>query len=111
MIYRPSVAQVELGGRLLDDQSRCAHYATALDVVAIRFACCAPYWGCHLCHAECADHPAVVWPAEDRQAHAVVCGVCRHTLSVEDYVAADGCPHCAAPFNPGCRLHHHLYFG
>ncbi|MCO7218902.1 CHY zinc finger protein [Klenkia sp. PcliD-1-E] len=105
------MARVELGGRLVDDQSRCAHYATALDVVAIRFACCTPYWGCHLCHAECADHPAVVWPADDRAAHAVVCGVCRHTLAVEDYVVADGCPHCAAPFNPGCRAHHHLYFG
>lgn len=110
MIYRPPVAQVELGGRLVDDQSRCAHYATPLDVVAIRFACCAPYWGCHLCHAECADHPAVAWPADDRGAHAVVCGVCRGTLSVDDYVVADGCPRCGAPFNPACRLHHHLYF-
>ncbi|WP_092800561.1 CHY zinc finger protein [Klenkia marina] len=104
------MAEVELGGRLVDGQSRCEHYRTELDVVAIRFACCTPFWACHLCHAACADHPAVVWPADDRGAHAVVCGVCRSTLSVTDYVDADGCPSCGAAFNPGCRLHHHLYF-
>lgn len=100
-----------VAGELVDEQTRCAHYRTELDVVAIRFACCEPYYGCHLCHAACADHPAVVWPADDRSVHAVLCGVCRGTLSIADYTVADGCPHCAAPFNPGCRLHHHLYFG
>ena len=24
--------------------------------------------------------------------------------------AADACPFCKAPFNPGCRHHHHFYF-
>ncbi|SDN52807.1 Uncharacterized protein, contains Zn-finger domain of CHY type [Klenkia soli] len=100
-----------VAGRLVDAQSRCEHYATDLDVVAIRFACCEPFYGCHLCHAECADHDAVVWPAEDRSVRAVLCGVCRRTLSIAEYVVADGCPHCAASFNPGCRLHQHLYFG
>ena len=102
---------MELAGRLVDAQSRCTHYRTEVDVVAIRFACCEPYYGCHLCHAECADHPAVVWPASDRQVHAVVCGVCRQTLAIDEYVVADACPHCGAAFNPRCRLHHHLYFG
>ena len=102
---------VELAGRLVDVQSRCVHYRTDRDVVAIRFACCRPFYGCHLCHQECADHPAVVWSSADRDVHAVVCGVCRGTLSIGDYVVADGCPQCGATFNPRCRLHHHLYFG
>ena len=48
-----------LRGVGLDAQTRCAHYATARDVVALRFACCPAYWSCHRCHAELTDHPAV----------------------------------------------------
>ena len=40
-----------LRGVGLDAQTRCAHYATARDVVALRFACCPAYWSCHRCHA------------------------------------------------------------
>ena len=54
-----------LRGVGLDAQTRCAHYATARDVVALRFACCPAYWSCHRCHAELADHPAVPVPADD----------------------------------------------
>ena len=54
-----------LRGVGLDAQTRCAHYATARDVVALRFACCPAYWSCHRCHAELADHPAVPVPAGD----------------------------------------------
>ena len=32
-----------LRGVGLDAQTRCAHYATARDVVALRFACCPAY--------------------------------------------------------------------
>lgn len=106
-----SADPVLLAGPLVDDQSRCVHWSGPLDVVALRLACCTPFYGCRSCHDETADHGAVVWPAADRTVHAVACGVCRHTLSIADYLVADGCPSCGAPFNPGCRLHHHLYFG
>lgn len=114
---------VDVRGVAVDAQTRCAHYATPLDVVALRFACCTPYWPCHLCHAELADHAAVPVPRADFGRPRVLCGVCRTELSVHEYRAAlapsaagdgdgDGpaCPCCGAGFNPGCAAHSHLYF-
>ena len=97
-------------GPVVDDETRCIHYHSALDVVAIRFACCGEYYPCHLCHEEAVGHPAQQWPLADRDREAVLCGVCGHELTIAEYLAADSCPRCAAPFNPGCHLHTHLYF-
>ena len=42
---------------------------------------------------------------------AVLCGACGTQLTVRQYLACDNrCPACAAPFNPGCRLHYRFYF-
>lgn len=101
---------VRVLGKTVDDETRCEHYATALDVIAIRFACCDEYYPCHLCHAECADHPAEQWPRSERGREAVLCGVCSTELTIDRYLEVDGCPKCAAPFNPGCRLHSAFYF-
>lgn len=97
-------------GPTVDEQTRCIHYATKLDVIAIRFICCDRYYPCHLCHQETADHDAVPWPADARDRPAVLCGVCRSELSVTDYLATDSCPSCTARFNPSCALHYPLYF-
>lgn len=97
-------------GPTVDDETRCIHYRTPLDVIAIRFACCGEYYPCHLCHAEAAGHPAAQWPLEDRGERAVLCGVCRHELRIDEYLVADACPSCGAAFNPGCKLHTELYF-
>ncbi|GAB3753644.1 CHY zinc finger protein [Zhihengliuella somnathii] len=99
-------------GAVVDEQTRCAHYASALDVVAIRFYCCREYYPCHQCHAEAAGHPAQTWPRELWDQPAVLCGVCHSELAVAEYLDADSrCPRCSAAFNPGCSLHQHLYFG
>ena len=97
-------------GPTVDDQTRCVHYRTELDVVAIRFRCCGEFYPCHLCHEETAGHEASVWPSGEQDTHAILCGVCGETMSIRDYLDADGCSSCQAPFNPGCRLHKHLYF-
>ena len=97
-------------GKTVDAETRCEHYATPLDVIAIRFVCCSEYYPCHLCHAECADHPAEQWPAAQRDHEAILCGVCRSELTIDAYLGVDACPSCAAPFNPGCKLHQDYYF-
>ncbi|RFA18151.1 CHY zinc finger protein [Subtercola boreus] len=97
-------------GAVVDDQTRCIHYHSVLDVIALRFACCGEYYPCHLCHAESAGHAAEVWSADRRDALAVLCGVCGSELSISEYLGVDSCPRCGAGFNPGCRLHSHLYF-
>ncbi|TBN57708.1 hypothetical protein EYE40_10085 [Glaciihabitans arcticus] len=96
-------------GQTVDDQTRCVHWSGPTDVVALRFACCDAYYPCSECH-DSAGHPAALWPRSRFGEPAVLCGVCRHELTVDEYLAASACPHCSAAFNPGCALHHHLYF-
>ena len=101
----------EVRGLELDPQSRCAHWHSPLDIVALKMRCCCVYYACRACHDALADHPAQLWPLAERDASAVLCGACQAELSIAAYLACDdACPACAAPFNPGCKLHRHLYF-
>ena len=94
----------------VDPQSRCRHWHAEHDVVAMRMACCGQWWACIDCHAALADHPAERRPVDDA-APAARCGACGHPMTAAAYLACeDACPHCGHAFNPGCRLHRHLYF-
>lgn len=97
-------------GQTIDDQTRCIHYRTPTDVIAIKFYCCRRYYPCHLCHEASAGHSAQQWPVSQHEQKALLCGVCSTELSISSYLAVDECPACSAPFNDGCRLHRHLYF-
>ena len=110
---RPSAVRVhghEVRGVDVGGETRCAHYGTDRDVVAIRFACCETYYPCFRCHEETADHDAERWPVERRDEPAVLCGCCGAELAVREYVGVDSCPDCGARFNPACADHYHLYF-
>ncbi|MBT1679010.1 MULTISPECIES: CHY zinc finger protein [Curtobacterium] len=100
----------DVHGRVVDEQTRCVHYRTALDIIAIRFACCGIYYPCHLCHDETAEHPSKAWPAGSDDEIAVLCGACWGELSIGRYREATACPQCDAGFNPRCALHHPIYF-
>ena len=97
-------------GPVIDAQTRCVHYHSPRDVVALKFRCCGRYYPCFQCHAETETHAPQRWPAEESEALAVLCGVCRSEISVSSYLGITHCPGCAAEFNPGCRSHAHLYF-
>jgi uncharacterized CHY-type Zn-finger protein len=101
---------MEVYGNPIDAQTRCVHYRTSKDVIAIKFNCCGRYYPCFSCHQECADHPAAVWPEDQWQERAILCGVCRTELTISDYRSSTHCPSCSAEFNEGCRNHAHLYF-
>jgi len=95
----------------VDTETRCAHYDTALDVVALRFPCCEAYYPCFRCHEAVTDHEPARVPRERFDEPAVRCGVCETTLSVRVYLdCEDSCPTCGASFNPGCRRHRDRYF-
>ncbi|MGH7011489.1 MAG: CHY zinc finger protein, partial [Caulobacteraceae bacterium] len=103
---RPAVS-----GVLVDEQTRCAHYRSPRDIIAIKMRCCRTYWSCRECHDEIAGHPAEVWPVGEWDEAAVLCGACGLQMSVREYLGCEyRCPHCRAPFNPACSGHHHLYF-
>ena len=101
----------EIRGIDLDAQTRCAHYHSELDIVAIKMKCCGIYYACKDCHEALAGHPIEVWPRRDWAERAVLCGACGTALSIEQYVSSGArCPACGAAFNPGCRRHFHIYF-
>lgn len=107
---------VLIGGHLvrgpaIDDQSRCVHYRTALDVVALRFRCCGDWYPCVHCHDATVAHTREVWEPEAGDEHAALCGACGTTMSISRYRASTACTTCGAGFNPGCSRHHALYFG
>lgn len=95
----------------LDAETRCVHWRSPLDIVAIRMKCCGHYYACKDCHEALADHPIIVWPRAEWGTPAVMCGACGTQMTVAGYLGCDdACPSCRAPFNPGCRLHRHFYF-
>jgi uncharacterized CHY-type Zn-finger protein len=98
-------------GRSLDAQTRCAHWRSELDIIAIKMRCCMAYYACRECHDELAGHPAALWPQVEWDEPAILCGACGTELSVRAYLACENqCPACRAAFNPGCHKHRHLYF-
>ncbi|BDZ38102.1 CHY zinc finger protein [Microbacterium suwonense] len=106
---------IAVGGRIVrgavvDDQTRCTHYHSDLDVVALRFRCCGDWYPCVHCHDDSVTHPRMVWEPQDGSVQAAICGVCARTMSISQYRAAAACPACGAGFNPGCVRHHELYF-
>lgn len=104
----------EVRGVEVDGRTRCAHYATDRDVVAIRLACCDAFYPCFRCHEAVADHSAERLPADRFDEPAVLCGACGETLAASTYLDLDAaepaCPACDAGFNPGCADHHDRYF-
>jgi len=95
----------------LDDQTRCKHYQSERDIIAIKFKCCREYYSCYQCHHELADHDAVRWAVDEQYEQAILCGQCQHELRISDYLHSDfQCPHCGASFNPKCEDHWTLYF-
>lgn len=98
-------------GLELDPQTRCVHYRSALDIIAIKMRCCGLFYACKDCHDALAGHALEPWPRSEWQEHAVLCGACRATLSISEYLDCNSrCPHCGSAFNPACRNHHHFYF-
>ena len=101
----------EVFGLQLDPQTRCLHYHSPLDIVAIKMKCCGLFYACKDCHIALAGHPIEPWPSSEFHEQAILCGSCRATLSISAYLSSNsGCPACHAPFNPACRNHHHFYF-
>lgn len=98
-------------GQVIDDETRCTHYHSERDIIAIKFRCCKKYYPCYKCHNEAEDHKVAVWEKSEYDEHAILCGVCKHELTIYEYMNSERCPNCASAFNPGCSNHYHLYFG
>ena len=98
-------------GADVDFETRCAHYHSPIDIIAIKFKCCAEWFSCYECHGENAEHAAQVWKKTEFETRAILCGACGHQLTISEYFNCKSvCPKCQSRFNPGCAKHYHLYF-
>jgi len=98
-------------GRPIDALTRCIHFHSENDIVAIRFKCCGEYYPCYSCHEETAGHSAQVWPESEWTEKAVLCGACGYEMTIHQYLSCNNqCPSCIALFNPNCSRHYPLYF-
>lgn len=97
-------------GKVIDEETRCEHYHSERDIVAIKFRCCNKYYPCYLCHNESEDHAIRVWDQQEFDTQGILCGGCKQELTINEYLHAENCPYCEALFNPGCSTHYHLYF-
>lgn len=90
-------------------ESRCAHWNSELDVLAIQAPCCQKFYACASCHDACENHSFNPWPSSTSlEQNALLCGVCRHSYSIREYIngtESPSCPACGASMNPGCKLH------
>jgi len=103
--------QIKVYGKLVDGETRCEHYHSQLDIIAIKFKCCEKYYPCYQCHEETADHPAQTWTRDEWDTQAILCGACKTELTINEYMRSGNyCPNCKAAFNPNCSKHYHLYF-
>lgn len=95
----------------MDGETRCVHYHTEKDIIAIKFKCCGTYYACYSCHEALAGHPAEVWERSRFDEKAILCGSCGHELTINEYLTCGfRCPNCGTLFNPKCSLHAPLYF-
>src|SRR5262245_57900890 len=94
--------EIEVFGMDVDPQTRCKHWRSKLDIIAIKFKCCGLWYACFECHTKLADHAPEIWPVNEFDEKAVLCGACGHQLTIDEYLnCGSTCPSCKAQFNPG----------
>lgn len=101
---------MKIKGLLVDEQTRCEHYHTELDIIAIKFKCCDTFYPCYQCHEAFENHPTEHWKPCEFEEKAILCGKCKELLSINEYLGTNICPNCKASFNPKCANHYDLYF-
>jgi uncharacterized CHY-type Zn-finger protein len=98
-------------GTLTDDNTRCTHYNSVLDIIAIKFKCCNKYYACIHCHNDAADHAETAWLKNEFDTKAILCGNCKAEMTITEYLDCNNeCPACKSNFNPKCSNHYYYYF-
>lgn len=102
--------QPTLKGLIIDNYTRCEHYHSEIDIIAIKFKCCNTYYPCYQCHDHELTHDIDKWNTNELEYEKVVlCGNCKTELTFNEYIV-NMCKYCHAQFNPNCKLHYNLYF-
>ncbi|UFU01172.1 CHY zinc finger protein [Radiobacillus kanasensis] len=105
-----TIHNVKIFGPVLDEQTRCTHYHSPTDIIAILFPCCQRFYPCYKCHEEETNHAPVKWKESQFNTEAILCGQCGAKLTIHEYMKNGACLTCKASFNPGCKHHYPIYF-
>ncbi|WP_430603472.1 CHY zinc finger protein [Enterococcus sp. DIV0724b] len=98
-------------GLTIDNNSRCIHYGSLVDVIANKCYFCRKYYACFHCHDELEEHRFMPWPNSDvSKAKVVLCGVCQNEMTAKEYKEQTECLNCGHLFNPNCSRHASIYF-
>ncbi|SCU99946.1 LAMI_0G01882g1_1 [Lachancea mirantina] len=109
----------EINGQIVDDESRCIHWHSEVDIICFKLKCCRKFYACYACHENLEDHRIERYDLgkdDDMKERVVLCGKCKNAMTFEEYIgqkpgAGDlNCPFCNSVFNPYCRLHYDKYF-
>ncbi|KAL3230727.1 Helper of Tim protein 13 [Nakaseomyces bracarensis] len=106
------MSQYKLKGKIVDKHTRCEHWNTDLDIIALKFKCCDTFYPCISCHRETTDHEIQKYDINSDE-KVILCGNCNSLLTFHEYTSKTNplqCPKCSALFNPGCKNHYGLYF-
>lgn len=101
---------VKVYGHLLDGETRCIHYHSELDIVALKCFACKRYYACYQCHNADEEHVYLAYPISLSKDVVVLCGHCQSELTISQYQLSSACPLCNHNFNPGCKAHAAIYF-
>lgn len=104
---------INLDGLFVDEYTRCEHYHTDLDIIALKFKCCNAYYPCYQCHEQLVTHETQKFNVSAHSEELVIlCGYCKLELTFSQYSKSDPveCMNCHKPFNCGCKAHYNLYF-
>ena len=104
-------SMIQVYGDILDEETRCQHYHSERDIIALKCFACQKYYSCFLCHDRYEDYAFLAYPMSRSEDRVVLCGHCRTELTISQYLGCeDACPICTHPFNPGCKKHRSIYF-
>ena len=106
MVYMKILPE-KIYGKLTDEQGRCVHYHSELDIIANKCSVCQKFYACYKCHDELENHPFGTTNPDEKE--TVMCGVCGKTFSYNEYSGLEKCPSCGSRFNPRCALHKSCY--
>lgn len=85
---------IEAQGFLVDKQTRCIHYHSKLDIIALQCYDCKKYYACYRCHDSLENHLFEPYPSSLIQDKPILCGVCLNLLTYKQYKESLSCPFC-----------------
>ena len=84
-VVHSEIRGINIYGKPVDQQTRCQHWHSDLDIIAIKIHCCAKNYPCFSCHEETADHSPSVSHTDVNNNTIFPCGFVSKLMSTAYY--------------------------